>query len=224
VESFIFLKEKKDGTLKARAVLGGNVQRDYITKDEASLPTAYTEAVILTNNNHQRDALNRDAVRPSNYSEVISNTLRAFDGQKLFFVGADLTEFQEKNRPDTLYWNTKSLGRLDPAFAIFTRYEQRINERVQWIKTRLPGDFDLASAETYETDRRELEWPADAAAADALWERRLKFEILQELLNKKTLDQARVTITKRYDRLSKNLDDFAASERGAGGFGSTGAA
>jgi hypothetical protein len=26
VESFIFLKEKKDGTLKARAVLGGNVQ------------------------------------------------------------------------------------------------------------------------------------------------------------------------------------------------------
>ncbi len=38
VELFIFLKEKKDGTLKARAVLGGNVQRDYITKDEASLP------------------------------------------------------------------------------------------------------------------------------------------------------------------------------------------
>ncbi len=29
-------------------MLGGNVQRDYITKDEASLPTAYTEAVILT--------------------------------------------------------------------------------------------------------------------------------------------------------------------------------
>ena len=26
VESFIFLKEKKDGTLKAQTVLGGNVQ------------------------------------------------------------------------------------------------------------------------------------------------------------------------------------------------------
>ncbi len=34
--------------MKARAVLGGNVQRNYITKDEASSPTAYTEAVILT--------------------------------------------------------------------------------------------------------------------------------------------------------------------------------
>ena len=29
-------------------MLGGNVQRGYITKDEASSPTAYTEAVILT--------------------------------------------------------------------------------------------------------------------------------------------------------------------------------
>jgi hypothetical protein len=48
VESFIFLKEKKDGMLKARAVQGGNVQHNYITKDEASSPTAYTEAVILT--------------------------------------------------------------------------------------------------------------------------------------------------------------------------------
>ena len=29
-------------------MLAGNVQRDYISKDEASSPTAYTEAVVLT--------------------------------------------------------------------------------------------------------------------------------------------------------------------------------
>jgi hypothetical protein len=48
VESFLFLKEKRDGKLKARTVLGGNVQQDYISKDEASSPTAFTEAVIIT--------------------------------------------------------------------------------------------------------------------------------------------------------------------------------
>ena len=48
VESFQFLKEKRDRTLKDRLVLGGNVQRDYISKDEASSPTAYTEAIIIT--------------------------------------------------------------------------------------------------------------------------------------------------------------------------------
>ena len=48
VESFQFFKEKSDCRLKDRLVLGGNVQCDYITKDEASSPTAYTEAVIIT--------------------------------------------------------------------------------------------------------------------------------------------------------------------------------
>ena len=48
VESFQFFKEKSDGRLKDRLVLGGNVQRDYISKDEASSPMAYTEAVIIT--------------------------------------------------------------------------------------------------------------------------------------------------------------------------------
>jgi hypothetical protein len=48
VESFLFLKEKRDGKLKSRTVLGGNTQRDYISKDEASSPTAFTEAVIIT--------------------------------------------------------------------------------------------------------------------------------------------------------------------------------
>ncbi len=38
VEPFIFLKEKKDGTLKAQTVLGGNVQQGYTTKDESSSP------------------------------------------------------------------------------------------------------------------------------------------------------------------------------------------
>jgi hypothetical protein len=48
VESFQFFKEKSNGRLKDRLVLGGNVQRDYISKDEASSPTANTEAVIIT--------------------------------------------------------------------------------------------------------------------------------------------------------------------------------
>ena len=48
VEAFIFLTENRSGEIKARKVLGGNLQRDYISKDEASSPTAYTESVIMT--------------------------------------------------------------------------------------------------------------------------------------------------------------------------------
>ncbi len=43
----MFLKEKHDGSLKGRTVAGGNIQRDYISKEDASLPTIATEAVLL---------------------------------------------------------------------------------------------------------------------------------------------------------------------------------
>ena len=48
VEAFIFLTENRSGEIKAQKILGGNVQRNYINKDEASSPTAYMESVIMT--------------------------------------------------------------------------------------------------------------------------------------------------------------------------------
>ena len=44
----MFLKEKRDGSIKGRTVAGGNKQRDYISKEDASSPTVATESVLLT--------------------------------------------------------------------------------------------------------------------------------------------------------------------------------
>jgi hypothetical protein len=48
LESHMFLKEKRDGKTKARTVAGGNKQRGYIQKEDASSPTVATESVLLT--------------------------------------------------------------------------------------------------------------------------------------------------------------------------------
>jgi hypothetical protein len=48
LESHLFLKEKRDSSIKGRTVTGGNKQRDYITKKDSSSPTVATEAVLLT--------------------------------------------------------------------------------------------------------------------------------------------------------------------------------
>jgi hypothetical protein len=48
LELHIFLKEKQDGSLKGRTVAGGNKQRDYISKEDASSPTVTTEAILLS--------------------------------------------------------------------------------------------------------------------------------------------------------------------------------
>jgi hypothetical protein len=48
LESHMFLKEKRTGEIKGRTVAGGNKQRDFISKEDASSPTVATEAVLLT--------------------------------------------------------------------------------------------------------------------------------------------------------------------------------
>ncbi len=46
LESHIFLTQKRTGENKGRTVAGGNKQRDYIEKEDASSPTVATESVL----------------------------------------------------------------------------------------------------------------------------------------------------------------------------------
>jgi hypothetical protein len=48
LESHTFIEKKQDGKIKARKVVGGNKQQDYITKEDVSSPTVSVEAVMLT--------------------------------------------------------------------------------------------------------------------------------------------------------------------------------
>ena len=48
MNSLIFLTEKRDGTIKARACANGSTQRSYIEKHEAASPTVSTEALLTT--------------------------------------------------------------------------------------------------------------------------------------------------------------------------------
>ena len=48
IESHIFLKEKRDGKIKGRTVAGGNNQRGYISKEDASSPTVASDSVLLS--------------------------------------------------------------------------------------------------------------------------------------------------------------------------------
>jgi hypothetical protein len=48
LESHMFLKQKRTEAIKGRTVAGGNKQRDFISKEEASSPTDATKSVLLT--------------------------------------------------------------------------------------------------------------------------------------------------------------------------------
>ncbi|MCS6245599.1 MAG: carboxy terminal-processing peptidase [Opitutus sp.] len=155
---------------------------------------------------------NRDAVKTATYAEVIPDYLTALDGQRLFFLETDKADFVERYKPDSLYWTLTSMGKIDAAYAIFTVYQKRVTERVEWIQQVLKGKFDLTTNDSFLIDRSKAAWPATVDDADSLWNQRLRFELIKEVLNKKSLEEAKKNVGKRYARLLKNMSDIESSD------------
>ena len=154
---------------------------------------------------------NHDAVRSADYASVIPDYMGELDGQRLFFLGSDKAKFMA-DYGKNVYYNTAFLGNINAAYEIFYVYQTRVENRIAWILEQLKKDFDFTADESYRADRAKAEWPADEAAADDLWTKRLKFEMVAELLNKKTPEEAKAQLKKRYDRMLKNLGEIEGKD------------
>lgn len=154
---------------------------------------------------------NHESVKSSDYANVIKDYMGELDAQRLFFLASDRAKFEAAHGKN-VYYNTAFLGNIDAAYEIFYVYQQRVESRIAWIFAQLEKELPLTSNETYRRDRAKSEWPADAAAADELWVRRLKFELVEEILNKKTPEEAKVQVRKRYERMLKYLAEFEGND------------
>ncbi len=113
--------------------------------------------------------------------ELLESYMEDLDANKLFFVQSDLEEFCtrfESALPSYL----RQQGNLFPAFEIFKTYKERVLGRIEWILDRLKGDFNLDAIDSFLSDRKKSPWAPDSVALEQLWEKRLKYEVLNELL------------------------------------------
>ena len=149
----------------------------------------------------------------------IKGYMESLDYNHAFFLQTDLQTFQ--NTYVAQLSQLTQRGDITPAFIIFATFNDRVRERLAWIKNRLLLPFDFTTAQSYEIDRTKVGWPTDQIAADELWERRLKFDVLREKLapqskvakeKMKPEEPPLITVTKRYDRLVKNLDEYDSEE------------
>jgi len=163
--------------------------------------------VTLLENAHY----NRGAVHSDDFREVVPEYMKALDNQHLFFLDLDEASFA-KRYGGNVYYNVDYLGKIDAAYDIFYVYDDRVTSRIGWVFAELKKDFDFTSSDTYRVDRSKSPWPASAVESDELWRKRLKFELLEELLNNKTLDQAREVVRKRYERMLKSVGETEGSE------------
>ncbi len=123
----------------------------------------------------------RDTIGKLDGKEIIEAYVKSFDYGQMHFLQSDLDEFYFRFADAMEAFLQK--GNLYAAFEIFKTFRERIETRTDWIHARLKQDFDFSVEESFFTDRKKAPWPADASEADALWERRIKYELINEMLS-----------------------------------------
>ncbi len=136
---------------------------------------------------------------------IFRRYLDNLDGQKLFFIQADIDEFRVH---EARFDDAIKSGALQPTFDIYTRYMQRVTQRVAFARARLKDDFDFSTNAIWRYEREDAPWATDSAELDALWEKYVKNDWLRLKLAGRTADEIRSTLDKRYAQLSTRVNQL----------------
>ncbi|MGH7950686.1 MAG: carboxy terminal-processing peptidase [Limisphaerales bacterium] len=112
--------------------------------------------------------------------------LETLDPRHENFLQSDIAEFSHwRTNLDTLTIGDGGTANLTPAFVIFQRFLERLEQHVAYVDKLLKRDkFRFNGDDRYVFDRRHLPYPKDLDAAKKLWRNRLRFEYLQEKVSR----------------------------------------
>lgn len=153
--------------------------------------------------------------------------VNSLDPQHLHFLQSDLEEFSRyRTNLDRLTLNYRGIADTTPAYDIFTRYLERLQQHVEFIDETLKNEkFKFDTDERVTLNRHEAPYPKDMNEAKKIWRERLRYEYLMEKLSredaktnapaaktdgpvKSTHEQIVETISKSYHRTLHLFDEW----------------
>ena len=141
--------------------------------------------------------------------EIFDAYLESLDGDRLFFLSADIDQF----KPWRVQMDDALLrGDLQPAFDIFNIYRKRVAERTDFVRQRLKQPFDFATEDSYAFKREDLPWEGSVSALNKVWERRVKNDFLRLKLAGKEDAAIVETLDKRYETYAKRVSELKAED------------
>ncbi|MCC7095943.1 MAG: carboxy terminal-processing peptidase [Thermomonas sp.] len=140
--------------------------------------------------------------------QIFDGYLKSLDPNKYFLTAQDVDGF----RPyvGTLGDAIRS-GQVEPAWAIFAVYRDRVRQRVAYARNLLKGEFDFSGNESYAYDRKDAPW-ADAAGLDALWRKSVMNDWLRLKLAGKKPDEIRKTLDRRYANMLDSVNELKGDD------------
>ena len=141
--------------------------------------------------------------------QVFQRYLDFLDGQRSYFLASDIAEFQAyRFKFDDMI----RTGDVEPAYAIFARFQERNRERVQEAIALLKTEPDWTLNESFEFERQKAAWPANDAEANDLWRKRVKNDALSLMLTGKQWPEVQDLLRKRYERVLKRIDQITSED------------
>jgi carboxyl-terminal processing protease len=142
-------------------------------------------------------------------SQIFDNYLKELDGEKVFFLQADIDHFANaRTRLDDAILDKD----LSIPFAIFNLYQQRIAERFTYARSLLKTGFDFKIRESYQYTRKNAPWPKSEDELNDLWRKRVKNDWLRLKLAGKDNKSIVDTLGKRYDNSLNSLSKVKSED------------
>src|SRR5262245_44580863 len=160
-------------SLVVAAFLGGSA---YLCSAPAAAPSATAQPLQPTDRHRSIARKVSNILTEAHYSrmplddalsaKIFDLYIEALDGSRTYFLASDLAEFQKLRLK--LDDAIKS-GALEPAFRIFTRFQERNRNRLTYAMSLLAQEPDFTRDEWFVFDREHAPWVATAAQMDELW-------------------------------------------------------
>ena len=129
-----------------------------------------------------------------------TNLVTYYDFDHSVFLKSDLDALaaREKTIDDEIHAGDPSFG-----FDVYNLYCRRLSERMDFVTNFLAtAEWDFSTNETYRIKRKDAPWPETAEEANEHWRRRLKNEVLVQVLGAE-LDKSTNTVDAAGNLLKK---------------------
>src|ERR1039457_363164 len=161
-------------------------------------------ANILEQHHYRHIAID-DKVSPL----VFDRFLSALDGQHSYFLASDVSGFE---RWKTRFGDMIHTGEMDPAYLIFSVFQQRNRDRINYALKLLDTEPDWTVDENFTFDRDKAPWPATQAEMNELWRLRVKNDAISLMLTGKSWSDTADLLRKRYQRVLARLEKISLED------------
>ncbi|MGI9316812.1 MAG: carboxy terminal-processing peptidase, partial [bacterium] len=130
-------------------------------------------------------------------ANILETYLERLDPIKLHFTQQDVDRLKINESKIDDYMK---LADAEFAFEIYKLYRQRIKQRTELVLELLKEEFDFSVDENMNVDRDNHQWAKNEDEIAEKWRKRIKNDVLQQLLAETAEDEIRDNLARRYAR------------------------